>query len=194
MRFLVGRCPSYLVMRRQVCAFHADEDVAGVRLNEDSYVFTCDRSTGHPLPGPYSWMQAPEPPDLPEISGLARELHLDVELPTAIAKHADQWAEYGVVEIAYATARPADFATLVDRYGHTAIEATRYSASSFIASTLGRLSRTGKVLFRWGPATGRWSYNSQISWWALPPGPDWTHRTSWVDLGRGMGYVPGSTE
>ena len=183
------------MMRRQVCAFHADEDVAGVRLNgEGAYVFTCDRPSGHPLSGAYTWMQGPEPPDLPEISGLAQELRLDVELPVATAKQAGRWVEYGVVEIAYAGARPDDFAALVDRYGHTAIKATRYSASSFIAATLGRLSRTGQVLFHWGPATGRWAYNSQISWWAVPPEPDWATRTSWVDLGEGMGYVPGSTE
>lgn len=181
-------------MNRQVCPFHADEDVVGTRLNEGSYVFICDRSTGHTAPGPHTWMQAVEPPDMPELTGLAEELRLDIELPAAIAQCSGRWVEYGVVEAAYAEANPEDFARLVERYSHTAIAATRYSASAFIAATLGRLSRTGHVLFHGGPATGRWSYNGEISWWALAPEPAWEARTSWADLGRSMDYVPGSTE
>lgn len=180
------------VSRRQYCAFHADEDIAGEVLDEDGTLsFTCDRSRGHPVPGPYTWMQAPAPPDLPELSGLAEELGLRTELPAAVARHRGQWVEYGVVEATYAEMNPADFARLVARYGHTSLEATRYSASSFLAATLGRLSRSGEVLFSYGPATGRWSYNGRISWWAVPPPPPKESRLSWADLGRDMSYVPG---
>jgi hypothetical protein len=182
-------------MNRQVCPFHADEDVPGTLLNDEgAYTFACDRSTGHPTPGPHTWMQAPEPADMPELTELAQELRLDVELPAAIALYPGRWVEYGVVEAAYASANPHDFARLVERYSHTAIAPTQYSASAFIAATLGRLSRTGHVLFHAGPATGRWSYNGKISWWALPPEPAWEARTSWVDLDRAMDYVPGGTE
>lgn len=66
--------------------------------------------------------------------------------------------------------------------------------SAFLAKALGDLSRTGGVLFHEGPATGRWSYNPRISWWSLPPEPDWSQRISWADTGHGMGYVPGSQE
>jgi len=180
---------------RQYCPFHADEDVLGSQLNEDgSVMFTCDRVSGHPHGGTHTWLQAPEPPDLPEVSGLAQELGLQVELPAAIAKYPGQWVEYGVVEAAYAEANPVDFARLVDRYGHTAIQATQYSASAFLAATLGRLARTGHVMFRPGTATGRWDYNSEISWWALPPAPEPSSQTSWADLHRSMDYVPGNTE
>lgn len=183
------------MIHRQFCPVHTDEDILGTRFDDNgTYVFTCDRTTGHPVPGPYTWMQAPEPPDQFGVSGLAEELRLDIELPAAMAQYAGYWIEYGVLEAAYATANPHDFATLVDRYGHTAIKATRYSASAFIASTLGHLSRSGHVLFHGGPATGRWSYNGQISWWALAPEPEWKRRTSWADLGRSMDYVPGTTE
>jgi hypothetical protein len=180
---------------RQVCPMHADEDVVGHAFDvQGTYVFTCHRRTGHVVPGPYTWMQAPEPPDEPGLSGLAEDLRLDLELPAAISTYPGQWIEFGVLEAAYAAANQADFAFLVNRYGHTAIKATRYSASAFLASTLGHLSRSGHVLFHAGPATGRWSYNGQISWWALAPEPDWERRTSWLQLRRSMSYVPGSSE
>jgi hypothetical protein len=82
----------------------------------------------------------------------------------------------------------------VERCGHTAIEETRYSASTYLAAILGHLSRRGYVLFHGGPATGRCSYNSAISWWALPPEPDWARRISWAQLGRSMDRVTGNTE
>jgi hypothetical protein len=180
---------------RQVCPVHTDEDIAGKRINDEgTYEFTCVRRDRHPVPGPYTWMQAPEPPDLQTISGLAAELGLDVELPHAIGQYAGRWVEYGVVEHTYATANPKDFAALVERYGHTAIAPARYTASAFLAATLGHLSRTGHVLYHPGPATGRWEYNGQISWWAVPPAPDWEDRTSWVDLALRADHVPGSAE
>ena len=115
-------------MDRQYCHFHTDDDIAGVRLNDEGeYVFTCDRTQGHPTAGTYSWLVAPEPPDLPGISGLAEELGLGQELPAAIATYPGHWLEYGVVEAAYADANPKDFALLVERYGHTAIKAKQYS-------------------------------------------------------------------
>jgi len=125
---------------------------------------------------------------------LATDLGLAVELPAALASFPGRWVEYGVVEHAYATANPSDFALLVDRYGHTAIKASKYTASAFLARTLGDLSRSGDVLFHEGPATGRWKYNGVISWWSLPPEPDWSPDVSWAQTGLTMDYVPGSHE
>lgn len=183
------------MIQRQVCPFHSDEDVSGTPTgNDGSVVFRCDLSRGHPEPGSYSWVQSPEPPDQRGIGGLAEALRLDIELPSALARYPNQWVEYGVLEAAYAASNPADFGELVQRYGHTAIEATRYSASAYLSFTLGRLSTGGSILFHVGPATGRWSYNGQIFWWALPPAPSWTDRVSWVELELSMDYVPGSNE
>jgi len=94
-----------------------------------------------------------------------------------------------VVEQAYATVCPQDFAELVAKFGHTTISPARYTVSSYLARTLGNLSRVGTVLYHDGPATGRWGYNDTISWWAIPPEPDWTSRLSWVDSGQSMEYV-----
>lgn len=179
----------------QICHFHADEGVRGEPLGSDGTLsYTCSRTKGHPHPGPYTWLQAPIAPDAPGISGLAAELSLAVELPAVLYAFRGQWAEYGVVELAYAAANPTDFALLVDRYGHTAVAAKRYTASAFLAKALGDLSRTGSILFHEGPATGRWNYNPRISWWSLAPEPDWSQRISWADTGHSMGYVPGSLE
>jgi hypothetical protein len=156
--------------------------------------FTCERATGHPEPGPWTWIQVPEPPSIKGIGGLAAELHLDVELPHAIATQHGRWIEYGIVEHTYAHNCPNDFAVIVEHFGHRAITPSKYTASSFIARALGDLSRTGHVLYHPGYATGRWAYNSDISWWAVAPAPNWKDRLSWADATLAFDYVPGSTE
>lgn len=178
----------------QVCAFHADEGISPVRLDDEvgTWQFTCDRAKGHPIDGPYTWISVPEPPAAPGISGLAQELNLHIELPAALGEHRGHWVEYGVVEEAYARRNPQDFGRLVDAYGHTAIRAKSYTASAYLARTLGDLSRMGTVLYHAGPATGRWSYNAGISWWTLPPEPVWSPARSWVDLSCLRAWTDGS--
>jgi hypothetical protein len=83
---------------------------------------------------------------------------------------------------------------LIERYGHTAVKAKRYTASAFLGATLGRLSRSGEVLLHAGPATGRWDDNQRISWWSVAPEPDWGSGISWESLEKSARYVPGSTE
>jgi hypothetical protein len=134
---------------RQVCPFHADEDIQGV-LTKDataSVSFTCERMRGHPHGGRHSWLYVPEPDGLPGIDGYAAELGLETELPAAIAQYRGQWVEYGVAERAYALQCPGDFAAIVDRYGHTAIGAKKYTASAFLAGVLGVLGKRGTVLY-----------------------------------------------
>ena len=166
-------------MDRQYCHFHADDDIAGVRLNDEGgYTFTCERATGHPTPGPYAWFRRQSLPIFRGCRASPRSSGCGCSSLLLPGQHPGRWVEYGVVEAAYAEANPADFARLVERYGHTAIKAKNYTASAFIAATLGRLSRSGDVLFHAGPATGRWDYNQQISWWSLAPDPDWATRTA----------------
>lgn len=180
----------------QVCAFHGNEGVPPVFLGDEagSWEYTCPRSKGHPTDGPYTWISVPEPPEVPGLSGLANELNLYIKLPAVLALHRGHWVEYGVVERSFALSNPDDFAVLVDKYGHTAIRAQQFTVSAYLARTLGDLSRIGSVLYHPGPATGRWSYNSTISWWALPPAPDWSTSMSWAALGCSVDYVPGQVE
>jgi hypothetical protein len=186
-----------MTVSRQVCPFHADEDIRGVPTggSDSSLSFTCTRTGGHPHGAPHSWLYVPQPDQLPGIEGYAAELGLATELPAAIAQYRGQWIEYGVAERAYALQCPDDFAAIVGRYGHTAIRAKKYTASAFLAGVLGVLSKQGTVLYHPGPATGRWKYNSTISWWAVPPELDWeSARLSWSASGHDMSYVPGETE
>ncbi|OHV56977.1 hypothetical protein BCD48_43540 [Pseudofrankia sp. BMG5.36] len=180
------------------------------RLPDGALLFECPLTTGHIEPGPLRWLKDAPPPPAPSpakgaagsgngrgsggSSGLAKELDLGVELPAALAEYRGRWVEYGVLEHTYARRRPDDFARLVEIYGHTTIAAKTYTSSSYLAGRLGDLARHGKVVLRFGPATGRWDYNPEISWWTLSPTPDWADCTSWKDLGEPMDYVPGSTE
>jgi hypothetical protein len=87
------------------------------------------------VPGPFTWFYVPPPPGSSGFSELAAECHLDVELPSALQRYAGQWVEYGVLEHAYATNCPEDFAALVARYGHRAAEPKKYTVSAFLSGT-----------------------------------------------------------
>ncbi|MGK5170488.1 hypothetical protein [Geodermatophilus sp. CPCC 205761] len=178
---------------REVCPFHADDDVRGVPTGygDGSLAFACTRR-GHPLEGPHTWLRVPAVEAGPSGSGLAAELGLATELPAAVKAFAGRWVEYGLVERAYAARRPTDFAHLVSRFGHTALVDKRNTASAFLAGYLATLAKRGDILYHDGPATGRWSYNSKISWWAVAPRPQWDDdRLSWAAAGCAVDYVPG---
>src|SRR3954454_7507426 len=178
----------------QVCPLHAFEEIDGAWISSDvGWQFTCPRAD-HVPPGPYTWLSAPPPPPGTELSGIADELGLGVEIPAVLKQFDGTWVEYGVFEQAYAVSHPKEWNFLIERYGHTAIAPKQYTVSAFLAATLGNLQRAGAIEFHSGPATGRWAYNGTISWWALPPGPDWDSRLSWADSGSKVDYVPGQTE
>ncbi len=168
-------------MSQQVCPFHTDESYPGKRLADGSLSFACDRASGHPGNQPWFWLTTPEPPSIPGLSGLAEELNLEHELPAAVAALGCGWFEYGLVERSYALRRPEGFTRMVTQWSHTALAKKRYTASSYLAGTLGRLSRLGSVAYHPGVGTGRWSYNADISWWSANPPGEWGTRTSWVD-------------
>lgn len=179
---------------REVCPFHADDDVVGVWVSDEvGWSFSCDRRR-HPQPGPYTWLRPAEAPDLEELTGIAAELRLDVHLPAALGEYRGMWVEYGILERAYALAHPQDWQFLMDRYSHTAVAAKRYTVSAFLGGVLGRLWRRGVVASMTGEATGRWQYNRTTGYWALFPEPDRRHRLSWADSGFTVEYVPGQTE
>ena len=73
------------------------------------------------------------------------------------------------MEHRYSQLRSDVYTKLLERYGHTRLGPKQYTASAFIAKTLGSLADRGEILYREGPATGYWKYNSAISYWALPP-------------------------
>ena len=182
------------LVEREVCPLHAMDDYAGVWVSDEvGHVFTCTRAD-HPVPGHYTWFRPPPPPSLGELTGLAEELQLDVNLPAALSQFHGIWVEYGVLEQAYAVANPKDWAFLMQRYSHTAVAAKRYTATAFLAGVLARLCERSAVSVRDGQATGRWSYNGRCGYYTLPPEPDWNKRLTWEGSGLTVEYVPGQTE
>lgn len=179
------------MVTREVCPFHADDDVLGVPtgVSDGSVSFTCERRN-HPSGGPHSWLRVPEPAGAPGVDGLAHELGLAIVLPAVLKQYVGTWVEYGVVERAFALAYPREFAQVLERFGHRSIKPREYTSSAFIARTLGAIGRLGTIGFHLGPATGYWAYNQTISWWSVPPAPDWDEdRLSWQDSGFDLSYV-----
>jgi len=184
------------MIERQICPQCGDADSVVSELRDDgTVVYMCMRSRPHLEPGAYSWLVVPRPEGVApaRINAVAQELRLDVELPLILSRWPGTWLEYGVVEAVYAETHPRDFRWLVNEYGHTAKAPSKYTASSFLAGTLGTLHRAGKIGYHDGGATGRWSYLNSVSWWtALPPEPwDKGRHSSWESLGLDTAdYVP----
>jgi hypothetical protein len=131
---------------------------------------------------PFHWQTtaAKESIDEALMGGKSEELGLYDDLPQCLSG-GDPWVEYGVVEYRYSQLRPRVYAQLLAEYGHTRLGPTSYTTSSFIAGALGRLAKAGILAAQFGPATGYWSYNEIISYWALPPPPEQDRRNSWVE-------------
>lgn len=148
----------------EVCPRCAEADDIEESVSPDGVTqLTCSNGT-HEL---YTWAKYVEPVGRPARDGIGEELGIYDDLP-ALLRPDEPVVEYGVVEHRYALAHPAEYRQLVERYGHTALEPSQYTASAFLAKALGQLSREGALVFRSVRATGRWAYNGQISGWCLP--------------------------
>jgi hypothetical protein len=180
-------------MPLSMCHFHTEETPSGVRQPDGSYAYTCDLSAGHPSGREWSWLEVPAPAGMDGLGGIADEYGLQIELPAAVASYGGQWVEYGLVERAYALARPKDFAELVGRYGHREVKRTPYTVSAFLAGCLGRLAKQGHVAYHDGPATGLWAHNERISWWAPASSTaEWSDVRTWDAEGVDVSHVPGA--
>lgn len=176
---------------REYCPFHADDDVVGTHVSDEvGWGFRCLRD-GHPSPGPFEWVRPPKPAGVDKLDGIAAELGLHEHLPDLLRHHDAVWVEYGVLERAYALARPEDWRFLLDRYSHTAVQAKRYTVSAFLGGALWRLCKHREIAGRLGPATGRWKYNGRVGYFAGFPEPPEANVLTWESTGLGMGYVVG---
>lgn len=172
----------------EVCPLCAETESIETELSPDGItMLTCD-GQGHGL---YTWAKYIEPEGLPSRDGIGEELGVYEDLP-ALIKPDEPVVEYGVVEHRYAMANPVAYQTLVDRYGHTALAPSTYTASAFLAKALGTLSREGALVFRSVPTTGRWKYNGSISGWCLPgtPAADSDEVLSWAEFARANDMEP----
>lgn len=151
-----------------LCALQDDLDPPTL-LADDVWQFVC-RGHHKDGPSPYAFEVSSKKEVWHESGGLATELGLWEDLPAALVP-GEPFVEYGVVEYRYAVAHPAEYRMLVDTYGHTSSGPKRYTASVYIAKTLGALCREGIVSVSSGRGTGYWDYNSRISYWALSGSP-----------------------
>jgi len=184
----------------QICPFHTDEFIVATYIGSETveYEFTCPRQQ-HLPPGPFTWPFVPEPVGL---AGDSLGLGLEIELPKAVSVAASAngtvWVEYGLIESTYAQANPQDWATLLKKYSHTHYckthaerQALTYTASKYLARSLGSLGKQGTLVHHKGPGTGRWDYDQPISYCSIPPSGDWASRTTWLGSGGEMAdYMP----
>ena len=159
-----------MTVSRQVCPFHADEDIQRVPTGTDegSLSFTCARVRGHPHGGRTVGCMCRNLTGCSASTAMQRSL---VWLPNCLRRSRsieDIGSSTALRSEHYALQCPDDFAAIVSRYGHTAVRPKQYTTSAFLAGVLGMLSKHGTVLYHLGPATGRWKYNGTISWWAVP--------------------------
>lgn len=174
----------------EVCPLCAEtEAITEEETPDGATLLTCTNASH----ATHRWAKYEEPVGLPARDGLGEELGIYQDLPDLLSPD-DTVVEYGVVEHRYALAHPEEYRVLIERYGHTAIAPSQYTASAFLARALGQLSREGAVTFRSVPATGRWSYNGQISGWCLPgtPAEDSDDVLSWVEFARQQDIDPES--
>lgn len=175
---------------RQVCPLCAhDDDVTMVVLGPGMWNYTC---TGHTHPDPFQWQSSSSSASTAErelLGGKSEALGLYDDLPACLVP-GEAWVEYGVVEWRYSQRNPRIYQQLLDDYGHTRIAPKQYTASAFIASALGRLQDAGILGHHVAEATGYWSYNGVISYWALPPLPPTSNLRTWAAYAAAEGLDP----
>lgn len=134
---------------------------------------------------------APLPADSSEGSGLAAELGMYETLPELIAGD-EPWIEYGILERRFREEHPGAFAAVLDRYPHREHGHHGYTASMYIAMILGALRDRGSVMSmgKPGPATGYWSYNGSVHYWARPPGPPTDDMLTYAEWAQSTGRDP----
>ena len=149
---------------RQVCPLCAiDDEVELTSEGPDMWVFVCHR--GHPAQ-PYQWTPTAHTVAPPGRTAVGDDLGVYEALLACV--QGDERVEYGVVEYRYAEQSPADYAKLVEKYGHRSLGETVYSASVFLAHALGQLEREGLLEKSWVPGSGYWSYLDRVSAWSQP--------------------------
>lgn len=170
--------------------FSAD-DVSYVKAPEAGFLYTCTRAKKHDPVGEWQWIADPKDPSLAtegwSDGGVTADLIEPFEAILRELPH--QWIEYGVLEYALRLQYPEIFGRHVAERGHVLVAPSRATASSVrFATGLVRLERAAVVRTRLGPATGAWSYNSQVTHWMLkdasPGSPTLTWAQRCKDLER----------
>lgn len=153
--------------------------------------YRCTNETAH---GSYEWLTTREAVHpMGEVrEGVTDEL---LEPLSQCVLTGDPFMEYGIVEHRLRTRFPDLFAAHVAEQGHSMLGSRAYTASSVrFGVALGRLERLGDLVSEYGPATGAWRYNGQVTYWgqsrATRPSPKVLDRL----LPRSAGHRSGQTK
>lgn len=167
--------------------FTAD-DVTYQRLPDRAVLYTCSRD--HGAAGPHTWVRSLKDLAVPE--DLAAEGVTDDLLDplSSCLIDGEPYVEYGVVEFRLRERFPKLFLAHVRERGHVLLGPKAFTASSVrFGVALGRLAQSGELVSEYGPATGAWKYNSQITYWARPPAPEGEPLT-WAGYCGSIGRSP----
>jgi hypothetical protein len=168
-----------------------DDEVSWQRLPDRMIMYVC--SDGHGGSGPHTWVASRELLLTQEAAadGVTDEL---LEPLRACVVPGEPFAEYGVVEYRLRVAYPELFRAHVRQQGHVLTGKRPFTASGVrFGVALSRLARTGELLSRYGPATGAWAYNGQMTYWAAPPEPSGVPLT-WAAFCAQVGRSPEWTD
>jgi hypothetical protein len=161
------------------------EDVTWQRLPDRTVLYTCDRRHGGE--GPHTWLKSLDQLALHEeaAEGVTDEL---LEPLSSCVLAGEPFVEYGVVEYRFRQRFSELFKQHVLERGHGVFGPKAYTASSVrFGVALARLARSKELVSRYDTATGAWSYNGQITYWARPPvtpGPPLTWARFCAEIGR----------
>lgn len=174
--------------------FSAD-DVEWQRLPDKMIAYTCRRahSAGSgETAGPHTWVGTVDAVsfDADTSQGVTDEL---MEPLTACVVSGEPFVEYGIVEYRFARAHPDLFAAHIAERGHTMLHPQVATASGVrFGVALGRLAAAGALVSKYGPATGAWGYNGQVTYWSKQPpgaGKDVTWVTFCAERGRSTDWI-----
>lgn len=170
----------------QICPICAIDDfVTTTPLGPGFFEFVCSRAERHPSGQPWVWQGVSGGSPL-ALEGQGPVPITDVREALLECVYAgDPWIEYGIVEQRYAETAAQDFEILREEYGHRILgpkKSPNFTVSAYLGRALGDLRETGHLAHMTGKATGVWSYNGSISYWAKPPpGPSKAQRISFSD-------------
>ena len=183
-RLVIVNCPR---------CWQADEVTAARAVDGAGFLYTCQLTSRHPDRLPHVWQQDPA---LPEDSWSSGDGILDdlYDPLLAVFVPGEPYIEYGIIEERLRATAHAVFAGHVHDAGHVALGAIRNTASNRIGMALGLLGARGKIVCRRAPATGGWSYNREVGFWALPPAEVGRPMLTWADYCTQIGRDPELTD
>lgn len=170
--------------------FSADDVLPPRRLPDQLLLYRCTNEQAH---GDYEWVttrHAVQPPE--EVQdGVTDEL---LEPLNHCVLADEPFVEYGIVEHRLRTRFPELFAAHVAEQGHSMFGSRAYTASSVrFGVALGRLERLGELVSQYGPATGAWHHNGQVTYWTRTPPTDMRRKT-WSEYCAEIGRPPTWTD